>query len=76
MRKSKIIGLLEKGKKWEDEFILQYGEEPVWKLLKTLPKSKFEKIRPLLEENISESREHAKKIEEIITNIKRGKYEL
>jgi hypothetical protein len=76
MNKNKIIGLLEKGKMWEDEFILKYDAEVVWQLLKTLPKNKFEKIKPLLEENISESKEHAKKIEEIITNIKSGKYEL
>ncbi|NOZ80582.1 MAG: hypothetical protein GXP63_02820 [DPANN group archaeon] len=76
MEEQEIIVLLEKLKFWEDEFILKYDSEDFWELLKSLPKSKFDKLRILFEENISDTRYHKKAIEAIIKNIQDGTYGL
>ena len=76
MEKKELLEFLEKSKHWEDDFIIKYDDNAVWELLKTLPKEKFEKIEPLLKENISDSERHHKMISDLINDIESGKYDL
>lgn len=70
---SEILEMLEKGIKWEDEFIAKYDNEEIWELLETLPEDKFEKIKKLFRENIDDTKKHYKILSELIKKIKGGK---
>jgi hypothetical protein len=72
VKTSEIIRILEQGLEWEEEFILNYDREPVWELLRTVGKSKFSRIKPLLEENISDTRKHSAAIKGLIGRIRGG----
>ena len=76
MNKQEIIENLEKVKHWEDEFILKYDNDTFWELLKTLPNDKCNKIKQLIEINISDTKSHKTMIENLIKFIGDGKYEL
>jgi hypothetical protein len=76
MNNQEIIETLKKAKYWEDDFILKYDDKSFWELLKTLPGDKFEKIKGLLEKNITDTRYHAKVTEQLVKDIENGKYRL
>ena len=76
MEKEDFIQKLESIRYGEDDFIIKYDDPNIWELLKTLPKSKFEKIKELLEENIRETREHSKALRLIIEKTQSGEYGL
>ncbi|MBR9677057.1 hypothetical protein GOV04_02860 [Candidatus Woesearchaeota archaeon] len=76
MNKQELIEQLENTKYWEDDFILKYDDDSIWELLKSLSAEKYEKIKKLLAENISDTRKHQKILEDLINDIKSDKYEL
>ena len=76
MDREGVIGELEKSLKWEDEFVLDYDTDTVMELIKTLGKSKSERILKLLRENISDTERHRSILKGIIEKARRGEYEL
>ncbi|MCK5018425.1 MAG: hypothetical protein KAS32_15305 [Candidatus Peribacteraceae bacterium] len=70
MEMEEIIKSLEMSLKWEDEFIMNYDTEVVWELFKSLGKDKFEKVKPLLEENIRDSERHSKAIKSLVEKMR------
>jgi hypothetical protein len=76
MDKQILIEKLGKAKYWEDEFILKYDTDDFWELLKTLPQSKFTKVKKIFQENIKDTRKHKKRLEILIKNIQDRKYEI
>jgi hypothetical protein len=76
MDKEEVIKILEQGAEWEDKFVLDYDKDVVWELLKTLEEEKFNRIKPLLDENIKDSVKHASMIKAIIEKLRSGEYEL
>jgi hypothetical protein len=68
--------MIEKAVYMEEDFILKYDNENIWTLLGTLPKEKFEKIKKIFGENISETGKHRKILNEVLEKAKGGEYEL
>jgi hypothetical protein len=76
MADKSILSEFEKASYWEEEFIMKYDTPSTWALLESLPKNKFEKIKPLLQENINDTKRHDKILKQIMNKIRSGKYEL
>ncbi len=68
--------MLETSLYWEEEFLIKYDTENMWELLKTLPEEKFEKIRELFQENLSDTQRHSKILKELMKRIRSDEYEL
>ncbi|OGM02008.1 hypothetical protein A3K72_02940 [Candidatus Woesearchaeota archaeon RBG_13_36_6] len=68
--------MLETSLYWEEEFLIKYDTENMWGLLKTLPEEKFEKIRELFQENLSDTQRHSKILKELMKRIGSDEYEL
>jgi len=70
-----LLKLLEKSLYWEEDFIKNYDTEVTWEFLKAeLSEDKFEKIKKLLEENISDTHKHHTIIKELIEKIRNGEH--
>lgn len=74
MEKSKVIEALERGLRWEDEFVMDYDKDIVWELLKTVGKGKFKRIKALLNENIADSVRHSSYIKSLLEKVRSGEY--
>ena len=74
--KEDLLKLLEQANYWEEDFILKYDTESNWALLRTLPKDKFKKIEALLKANLKDTVRHKQIVNDMLQDIKRGKYGL
>lgn len=74
MDKDSFIALLKDASYWEDEFILKYDDESFWELLQSLPEGIFKKLKPLLEQNLADTRYHQRTMRQLQEDVKHGKY--
>lgn len=75
MDSQELIDLLEKGERWEDDFILKFDTETFWSLLKTLPQEIFGEVEKLIKENLEDTLNHKVMLENLVKEIEEGHYE-
>jgi len=73
MKKDELMGMLQKGLYWEDEFIIKYDSDSFWALLDgSLDKEKAKTIKELFSKNIKDTMIHKDMLRRLIDGISKG----